>query len=155
MIVFIDTGVLGLLSNPNSLPLAIDCETWLYQLLARGAYVVTSEMCNYEARRGLLISQKKRQQELGIKKLDRLKLVIDFLSIEQEVAENAARIWAQARLQGTPTANEENIDIDMIIAAHWFLLTQEFPGRAVIVSTTNVKHLGLFTDARNWKNINL
>lgn len=35
MIVFIDSGVLGLLANPNKLGEASDCEQWLYRLFSQ------------------------------------------------------------------------------------------------------------------------
>ncbi|WP_269086186.1 hypothetical protein [[Phormidium ambiguum] IAM M-71] len=41
----------------------------------------------------------------------------------------------------------------MIVSAHWRLLMQEFPGRYVVVATTNVKHLQIFTQAEKWQNI--
>lgn len=34
----------------------------------------------------------------------------------------AAEFWAQARSQSQPTANEKNIDVDMILSAQWRLL---------------------------------
>ncbi|WP_239121599.1 MULTISPECIES: hypothetical protein [Spirulina sp. CCY15215] len=89
----------------------------------------------------------------GIKKLEAIANFIDFLEVDRAVVELAAEFWAEARLQGQPTANEKNIDIDMIIAAHWRLLSESFPGRYVVISTTNVKHLRLFAEAEEWQNI--
>jgi hypothetical protein len=43
----------------------------------------------------------------------------------------------------------------MIIAAHWSILNDRYPGREVIVVTTNVKHLGCFTNAYTWRDIDL
>ncbi|HEY9704840.1 MAG TPA: type II toxin-antitoxin system VapC family toxin, partial [Allocoleopsis sp.] len=60
----------------------------------------------------------------------------------------AAKIWAEARQQSRPTSDAKNLDADMIISAHWKLLKQDFPGRYIVVSTTNVKHLSLFTEAQ-------
>ena len=39
MIVFIDSGVLGLLADPNNLDEAVECENWLYTMLSRGINV--------------------------------------------------------------------------------------------------------------------
>lgn len=55
MIVFLDSGVLGILANPNKKGEANDCEEWLYSLLSKGVYVLTSELCNYEVRRSLVL----------------------------------------------------------------------------------------------------
>lgn len=65
----------------------------------------------------------------------------------------AAEIWSISRLQGTPTAVDNALDIDIIIAAYWQLLVNKFPGRYIVVSTTNIKHLRLFTEAEKWQNI--
>ncbi|EGJ34305.1 MULTISPECIES: hypothetical protein [Moorena] len=51
MIVFVDTGVLGLLSSPNDKLEAQQCQQSLYSLLARGVYVLSSDLCDYEVTR--------------------------------------------------------------------------------------------------------
>jgi hypothetical protein len=51
MIVFLDSGVLGLLSSPYQQGEARECGEWLYKLLARSVYVVSSDICDYEVRR--------------------------------------------------------------------------------------------------------
>ena len=43
MIVFLDTGILGLLANPNKKGEAAECEQWLLSLLSKGVYVLTSD----------------------------------------------------------------------------------------------------------------
>ncbi|MFB2834328.1 hypothetical protein [Floridanema evergladense] len=42
MIVFLDTGVLGLVASPNNTGEAKECKEWLYSLLARSVYVVSN-----------------------------------------------------------------------------------------------------------------
>lgn len=153
MIVFIDTSVLGKLSNPNQLSESVKCQNWFEQLLARGVYFVSSELCYYELKRSLILAAQNGYSARGIGKLDLLRNIIDFLPITQEIAELAAQIWAEARREGTPTADEKNIDIDIIIAAHWQILKRDFPGRTVIISTTNVKHFRLFAEAEEWYKI--
>lgn len=154
MIVFLDTSVLGKLSNPNQQEEAIRCQSWFERLLARGVYFVSSELCFYEIQRSLILSVKKGSNSEGLEKLNFLRTFIDVLPVDQSVANLAAEIWAEARLQGTPTADTNALDIDIIIAAHWRLLTQQFPSRYIVVSTTNIRHLSLFTEAQEWQNIN-
>jgi hypothetical protein len=67
--------------------------------------------------------------------------------------QRAARVWADARRRGLPTAEPKNIDADMIIVAQWLLLNDEYPGRSITISTTNVKHLLPFCDAMVWQEI--
>ncbi|MCL1469877.1 hypothetical protein [Argonema antarcticum] len=153
MIVLLDTGVLGTLCNPNFSQEVYDCQSWLEQLLARGAYVTTSEICNYEVRRGLILARKMGRESSGISKLNALRKVIDFLPVTTNIIQEAAEFWAEARYQSQPTSEDKNIDVDMIISAQWRLLMREFPGRYIVVATTNLKHLQIFTQAENWRNI--
>ena len=61
----------------------------------------------------------------------------------------AAEFWSQARQMGRPTASDKALDGDVILAAQAALLKND--NNQVIVATTNVKHLSLFVDAREWK----
>ena len=65
----------------------------------------------------------------------------------------SAQLWAETRRQGLPTADVENIDVDVIIGATCQLLQQEYPGQRLIVATTNVKHLARFAEAITWQEI--
>lgn len=154
MIVFLDTNVLGILSNPNRLQEALECQAWFERLLVRGVYFVSSELCFYELKRSLILAQKTGGSAQGLKKLDDLRQFIDILLFNETVANIAAEIWSLSRLQGKPTANEKSLDIDIIIAAHWQFLVEQFQGRYVVIATTNVKHLRLFAEAEEWLNIN-
>ena len=62
MIVFIDSGVLGILANPNKLAEVSDCQEWLYKLLSQGVYVCSSEICDFEVRRSLILESQKKIQ---------------------------------------------------------------------------------------------
>ncbi len=44
MIVFLDSGVLGILANPNKIGEASDCEQWLLSLLSKGVSILTSDI---------------------------------------------------------------------------------------------------------------
>jgi hypothetical protein len=39
------------------------------------------------------------------------------------------------------------------ICTHWQKLKKEFPGRYIVIATTNVKHLSRFAEAKNWVDI--
>lgn len=153
MIVFLDSGVLGLLSSPKDSGEAGDCKEWFFRLLSRSVYIVTSDICDYEVRRGIILSLLQEQPVNGLKNLDSLPEWIEFLPLTKELMKEAAQVWAEARSQGIPTADNKNIDGDVIIAAQWRLLKEEYPGREVVIATTNVKHLQRFTDADTWRNI--
>jgi predicted nucleic acid-binding protein len=153
MIVFLDSGIIGLLSSPNDRELAINCQSWLYRLLSRSVYVVSSDICDYEVRRGLELALHKNPHVSGLSRLDGLAQIVDFLPTERVVLQRAAKIWAEARITGQGTAGDRELDADIIIAAHWLILTEEYPGQAVTIATTNVKHLSRFTIARSWEEI--
>jgi predicted nucleic acid-binding protein len=153
MIVFLDSGIIGLLSSPNDRELAVNCQSWLYRLLSRSVYVVSSDICDYEVRRGLELALHKNPHVSGLSRLDGLAQIIDFLPTERVVLQRAAKIWAEARITGQGTAGDRELDADIIIAAHWLILTEEYPGQAVTIATTNVKHLSRFTIDRSWEEI--
>lgn len=153
MIVFIDSGVLGLLSNPNNLDEAVECKNWLYTLLSRGVYACSSDLCDYEVRRGLILASQKKPNFGGIQRLDELREMILFLPVNYFLILRASSFWAQARSQGLPTASNSSLDVDIIICSHLQILQEEFPGRYAVIATTNIKHLSRFAEAKSWRNI--
>jgi hypothetical protein len=61
----------------------------------------------------------------------------------------AALLWAEARQQGRPAANNKALDADMILAAQSIV---QCTGN-VVIATTNVKHFPAFVQANTWQNI--
>jgi hypothetical protein len=57
MIIFIDSSVLEQLCNPNSTDDLAALENWFERSLIRCTFV-TSMVCDYEVRRGLLLTRK-------------------------------------------------------------------------------------------------
>ena len=153
MIVFLDTGILGLLANPNKKGEAANCEQWLLGLLSRGVSVLTSDICDYEVRRSLILESLRKPSINSVNSLDELQKLIAFLPIDNEVMRNAASLWAEARIQGVPTADDKSLDADIIICAQYKLLEQGYPGRYIVIATTNVKHLSRFTEAKKWQEV--
>jgi predicted nucleic acid-binding protein len=153
MIVILDSGILGKLCNPNNSPATIAVREWLFSLLAKGVRVVTNYVCDYEVRRSLILNSQKGLSSEGINNLDKLADIIEFLPVKETIWKAAAQLWAEARLQGIPTTDDKNLDADVIICAQWKLLTEEFPGRYIVIATTNVKHLTRFTEAKQWQEI--
>jgi predicted nucleic acid-binding protein len=58
----------------------------------------------------------------------------------------AAELWAMARRVGQPTADPNELDCDVILAAQALSVN-------AIVATENVKHLARFVDASHWKDL--
>jgi hypothetical protein len=159
MIVFLDTNILGLICNKNiSFDECQQCKKWFDTLFLRGVRIVTSDLCHYEVMRGLIgASIRSNEAAPGIKSLELLKVdgFLEFLPVSTEALDLAANLWAKAFTSGQTTRDEKDIDIDIIISAQYQLLRDEFPGQQVIMATTNLKHLSIFCDAANWRDIKI
>jgi hypothetical protein len=163
MIVLLDSNTLGIIAKPEkSFDELSDesqaCQQWFYGLLSRGNRVLTSEISDYEVRRGLLsdlISSNKTPP--GLQVLDSLAKdgLLEFLPVSKKVLILAANLWAEAASIGKQTSDSKNIDADMIISAQYQILCDDYPGQRVIVATTNLKHLSIFCEAANWRDIKL
>ncbi|MDJ0650470.1 MAG: type II toxin-antitoxin system VapC family toxin [Xenococcaceae cyanobacterium MO_188.B19] len=149
MIVILDSGVLHTLVSTSKVKEVTDCQDWFYYLLSRSARVVTSSLCNYEVKRELI----RRKKVKEINNLNQLKALIDLIPVDDPTLELAAELWAFARNKGIPTADDISLDADVIICAQYQLLAEEYPGRYVVIATTNVKHLSRFTEAKEWQDI--
>ncbi len=144
-VVLLDAGPLGLVTNPNSSPLALECVQWLRTLVLAGSRVIVPEIADYEVRRELLRANKPR----GLALLDTLATKAELLPITTLAMREAARLWALARQQGQPTAGDKTIDADMILAGQALMLgVSDF-----VIATTNVGHLSRFVPAELWRNI--
>jgi len=148
-LVFLDTNILGMVTNPkNSNPICQQCKEWLDELPVKGYEVILPEIADYEVRRELLRAGKTS----GIKRLDQLKQAITYLPITTSAMLLAASFWAEVRKTGKPTADPKSLDGDVILAAQ--AKVEELYDHQVIIATTNVKHLSLLVDAREWQMIN-
>ncbi len=145
--VILDSGPLGMITNPRSTPLTLECQLWLDSLPSRGYKAVIPELADYEVRRELIRAGK----VAGIRQLDLLKTLIQYLPISTDAMLLAAQLWADARLRGRPTADPNSLDGDVILAAQAILLANQ--GNEVVIATTNVGHLSQFVDAREWRSI--
>ena len=147
MIVLLDAGPLGLVTNPRATPENQQCKQWLTGLLASGVQVLVPEIADYEVRRELLRAGRRQ----GVARLDQLKVTAGYVPLTTATMLQAAEFWAQARRQGQPTADNTALDGDVILAAQAVTLGES--GDTVIVATTNVDHLVRFTRAQRWQEI--
>lgn len=144
-VVLLDTGPLGLVTNPNYSPKSLACTQWLQKIVAEGIDVIVPEIADYELRRELLRANKHK----GIAKLNALESVLTYLPLTTAAMHQAALFWAQARQQGQPTASDKTIDADMILVAQAVTLAVS----DVVIATTNVGHLSRFAPAALWHTI--
>jgi predicted nucleic acid-binding protein len=146
-LVFLDTGTLGLLAQQRGKPRADECRRWVAGLLAAGVRVFVPEIADYEVRRKLLHVG----ATAGIRRLDQIKVTLDYAPITTDVMLRAAELWADLRRSGLPTAAPGSLDGDCILAAQALLAAG--PGDVVTVATDNVGHLGRMVDARTWETV--
>lgn len=122
-------------------------------LAAKGVYIVSSSLCDYEVRRNLILESTRTGNRDSLDNLDEMTEFISFLSVTDECLKMASVLWAQSKLSGTPTAKENSLDADLIICAQWRILAAQHPGQMSIIATTNVKHLSRFATASRWQDI--
>lgn len=158
MIIFLDTNTLDFFCNPNELPESIKCKEWFYTHYSRGVTFYTSDICDYEIRRGLFAdSIRKSTVSSGLPLLNDLRVTgyIIFLPVTQDVLDSAAKLWARSSVASKSNKDVKNIDVDIIISAHCQLLQNENSGQRVVVATTNIEDLSIYCEAANWQDIKL
>jgi hypothetical protein len=71
--------------------------------------------------------------------------------VTTEAMLKAAEFWATARRRGRPTAKDEALDGDAILAGQ--AVTLDIVGDELVIATTNLKHLSRFANAEIWTDI--
>lgn len=146
--VLLDSGPLGRATHPRA-EQNREVRGWISALVRAGATVVLPEIIDREHRRKLL--------HLGstnsLLYLDELKENIAYEPLNTGAMLRAARLWAGARKRGLPTAPEDRLDVDVILAAQALELSGGEDDEEVVVATTNPRHLSRFVDARHWREI--
>lgn len=143
--ILLDSGPLGLATNPFGSATTAACARWLVEAVGEGASVIVPEIADYEVRRELI----RARRIAGIARLDALIARIEYLAITTSTMRQAATFWAEARQQGRPTAADAALDGDVILAAQAATLDRT----DVIVATTNTRHLSRFVAAALWSDI--
>ena len=147
-IVLLDAGLIGLLVSNPRLAAVEEGRAWLVGLLGRSEPTIP-DVASYEVRRELV--------RLGAsEKLIRLDDLHDGFrraAVTEDAWDKAAEFWALVRKAGRPTASPEALDADAILAG--VAATIATPGDAVVIATTNVRHLVRFpgVDARPWREV--
>jgi predicted nucleic acid-binding protein len=144
-VILLDSGPIGLVTNPKLSAEGVACATWLQSMIAAGNRVIIPEIIDYEIRRELIRANKVN----GLRRLEQLITLGEYLPITTAAMRQAALLWAQARQQGQPTAGDKTIDADVILAAQAMTLAVS----DVVIATTNVGHLSRFVKADLWQNI--
>ncbi len=147
MLLVLDSGPLGLLSNPtgHGEPRAI--REWAFRHLDEGAGIVVPEIADYEVRRELLRADRRD----GLRRLDELGRGLLYEPLRTSHFRHAAKLWADARNQGLPAAQDAALDGDVLLAAQALVLVTADSDTVVI--TTNPKHLRRMVRASRWRDV--
>ncbi|WP_310489342.1 PIN domain-containing protein [Chamaesiphon sp. VAR_69_metabat_338] len=113
--IVLDAGILGLLTNPKRSDTGEAYGKWLQLAIINDRQILVPEITDYEIRRELLRANKLN----GLRRLDNFisSNAVTYLPIDTAVMRQAALLWAEARQQGRPVADNKALDADMILAA--------------------------------------
>lgn len=147
--IFLDTGPLGILTNPKRPPETIAALQWAVDMMVAGHRFMVPAIADYEVRRELERAGKIN----GIAALDAWNSAYPdrYLPVSDSALRLGAKLWANARNAGTATADPKELDGDVLIAAQ--ALDTGLPPSEFIIATVNVGHLALFVPADLWTNI--
>jgi predicted nucleic acid-binding protein len=142
-IYLLDTGPLGLLAHDRPAQ-RNPIQTWITGETSAGSRFFISEVADYEVRRELTrLVRSGRLPSSRLDRLDQLATICTYLPVSTTAWKRAAGFWADARLQGTPTASAATLDADALIAAQAVEIS-------AIVVTNNPVHLGRWAPVRTW-----
>ena len=161
--VFLDTGVLGAVTQrAGAKPESDACKQWETDLTAQGVKVFVPEIAAYELRREWILQNNPN----ALLRLDTFisAATYRFVPMDTPAFDEAARLWADVRKRGVPTASRDALDGDALIAAQvmvWCAINGVSLA-SVAVATGNVSDMERFTDANGtglqaatWRNITL
>ena len=145
-VLFLDSGPLGLITQPQRSQEVIAITDWLKDCLLAGARVLVPAIVYYKIKRELLRANK----TIGLARLDAFVNAASdrYVPLTDDALRFAAELWAHSRRVGRPTADATALDIDVLLSAQALRC-----GRSPVVATTNPKHLSQFLPALHWTDI--
>ena len=152
--IFLDTGPLGVLTNPKKPAETVEALRWAAGHIRAGNRLLVPSIADFEVRRELV----RLGRAAGVASLDAWNALPSdrYVPLTDSALRLAADLWAQARNAGTPTADPKELDCDVLIAAQALDYAAArglaAPG-GLVIATTNVGHLGRFLAADLWQDI--
>jgi len=149
-VVVLDESPLSLVTQRRYASPEVDrCKAWLASHILAGHRVVVPAIAVYELRRELVRADKTTS-------LDRLAQFLDavpdrYIPLTREALDLASELWAQARRQGRPTASDDSLDGDVIVAAQ--ALTLGLPSDGYVIATSNPGHMDRYAPALHWRDV--
>lgn len=142
----LDTNIVSKLLLPKH-PENQNISMWFVGFLStQKIKIYLPEIVSYETRRGLHVKKIKEPTFKGLERFESFSKYLNFLPINSNVFRIAEELWAKARCQGCPTADDKSLDADVLLAA------QAIEIEACVI-TENVKHLEKYVATSHWENI--
>ncbi|MEH2011541.1 type II toxin-antitoxin system VapC family toxin [Nostoc sp.] len=141
--VLLDTHPLSQVTHPKINP---KIQQWLKSLQKIETVIRMPEIADYELRRELLRQGKQK----SIDRLNKLSQIC-LIPLTPETMRKAAELWAWIRNQGKPTASNDSLDGDVILAAQAILQLKSFD-QVISCSTFNL-HILDGRDAHPTRNL--
>ena len=152
-IIFLDTGPLGVVTNPKKPQITIDALQWAAAHIRAGNRIIVPAVADYEVRRELI----RLGKNAGIVSLNTWNTLPSdrYVPLTDSALQLASTLWAKARNAGTPTADPKELDCDVLIAAQAldYQVTHGILTTKIVVATVNIGHLLQFVPAELWENI--
>jgi predicted nucleic acid-binding protein len=147
--IFLDTGPLGILTNPKRPPETVLALKWAVRMMIEGRRFIVPAIADYEVRRELERAGKTK----GIATLDAWNSAYPnrYLPLSDSALRLGATLWARVRNSGKTTADPRELDGDVLIAAQ--AVDTGIPPSEFVIATVNVGHLTLFAPAALWTEI--
>ncbi len=144
----LDTNIVSRITHPKN-PNNQEVTGWFLDFLSRDQIkIFLPEIVAYEVRRGLLYKKLKDTNCKSLQRFEAVSKQLTYLPINTNVFRIAENLWANARINGTPTASNVSLDNDVLLAAQ----TIDLNNGATIV-TENIKHLKNYVKAYSWKEL--
>src|SRR5437588_11314912 len=105
LVILLDAGPLGLITNPRASQETRECNQWLESLALKEIQVKIPEIAGLEVRRELLRADKFKV----IERLNDLQLYLEYIPLTMQTMLKAAQLWAQMIKQAMPTADDKAI----------------------------------------------
>jgi len=153
--IILDTGPLGILTNPKKPHGTVDALRWAAAHIRAGNRIMVPSIADYEVRRELV----RLGKACGLVSLDTWNATPSdrYIILTDNALRLASELWARARNAGTATADPKELDCDVLIAdqALDYAKMHGLAPNEIIVATVNVGHLAQFVQAEIWQNISL
>jgi predicted nucleic acid-binding protein len=143
VLIFLDTELLWLLVHPGGGPEALELRRRVLRRVLSGDRIAVAEICDYEARRELMRKGAARQ----LSNMDELIKKNTYLALDTPTMRDAAKLWAELRQRGKPTAPDPALDGDVILGA------QARRHMDHLVATANLRHLTQLCNAIDWRQL--